>query len=213
MKKNTKKIPLIALSMLLTTVLTFTSYYIAIKYCIQNAALFAVMMLILPIIIISAAAFAVGFQIRWNWKKGLCIALTLTLLSLISGYAATAVSGNNLSDISSETIADNHQTTDDELMDDLYDELDRKAYDYMLEQGLISEGEEIYSEGEKTTPGSEQPDSSSDTEELYSEMYVGIQKSDPVTEFISNLLTLLIAFGASFAGGKMHIRQTSEKYS
>ena len=69
-----------------------------------------------------------------------------------------------------------HLSPNDELMDELYDELDKKAYEYMLEQGLISEGEEIY---------------------------VGIQKSDPVTDLIGNVITFLVAYGLSYAGWKV----------
>ena len=79
----------------------------------------------------------------------------------------------------------------------------------MLEQGLISEGEEIYG-GDKTIGGesSENAKENIDDNEIAStEMYVGIQKSDPVTELIGNIITFLIAYGLSYAGYKVSRRK------
>lgn len=77
----------------------------------------------------------------------------------------------------------------------------------MLEQGLISEGEEIYggdkSIGNKDETGNTEDDTGNDSEIVSSEMYVGIQKSDPVTELIGNVITFLVAYGLSFTGYKI----------
>ncbi len=102
--------------------------------------------------------------------------------------------------------------TEDEFMNELYDELDKQAYAYMLEQGLISEGDKIYA-GEKNygfeNNGAENAGkgiNGETTEIASSEMYVGIQKSDSATELIGNIVTFFIAFGAGMAGSKIKKR-------
>lgn len=68
---------------------------------------------------------------------------------IVSIFAAACqiivlVAGNDLGSIEESELQDNSlKSPNDEQMDELYDELDKKAYEYMLEQGLISESEEI----------------------------------------------------------------------
>ena len=73
----------------------------------------------------------------------------------------------------------------------------------MLEHGLISEGDEILG-GDRISPNQNQSgnNNNSDNGGLRGETYVGIQAADPTTELLGNLLILLVAFGASFAGSK-----------
>lgn len=186
--------------------------YVAVTYCVRNLQLFTALVLVVPIICIAAISFIIGYRIKWNWKYGICIALILTLISWGTSQIIVLVAGNDLSSIEESELPDNSpKTPNDELMDELYDELDKKAYEYMLEQGLISEGEEIYG-GDKTIGGESSENAKEkgnidDIEIASTEMYVGIQKSDPVTELIGNIITFLIAYGLSYAGYKVSRRK------
>lgn len=208
MKKTQKWLGLI-IPVVIAAGLIFAVNFAAVKYCMENINVFAAMTLIVPIVIVAAAAFAEGIQIKWNWKKGLCIALVLTLVSFGIERMVVKISGNQLPDLTSGVTASSGQPSD-ELMAELYDELDKKAYEYMLEQGLISEGDEILG-GDQISPNQNQSDNegASDNGELRGETYVGIQAADPTTELLGNLLTLLIAFGASFAGSKVRNRKSA----
>lgn len=180
--------------------------YVAVTCCIGNLQLFTALVLVVPIICIAAVSFIIGYRIKWNWKYGVCIALILTLISWGTSQLIVLMAGNNLDSNGEIELQDNSQNApNDELMDELYDELDKKAYEYMLEQGLISEGEEIHG-GDKTIGGedSENKKENENNNEIAStEIYVGIQKSDPVTELIGNVITFLVAFGLSYAGYKV----------
>lgn len=208
MKKTQKWLGLI-IPVVIAAGLIFAVNFAAVKYCMENINVFAAMTLIVPVVIVAAAAFAEGIQIKWNWKKGLCIALVLTLVSFGIERMVVKISRNQLPDLTSGVTASSGQPSD-ELMAELYDELDKKAYEYMLEQGLISEGDEILG-GDQISPNQNQSDNegASDNGELRGETYVGIQAADPTTELLGNLLTLLIAFGASFAGSKVRNRKSA----
>lgn len=180
--------------------------YVAVTCCIGNLQLFTALVLVVPIICIAAVSFIIGYRIKWNWKYGICIALILTLISWGTSQLIVLMAGNNLDSNGEIELQDNSQNTpNDELMDELYDELDKKAYEYMLEQGLISEGEEIHG-GDKTIGGEDsenKKENENNNEVASTEIYVGIQKSDPVTELIGNVITFLVAFGLSYAGYKV----------
>lgn len=208
MKKTQKWLGLV-IPVVIAAGLIFAVNFAAVKYCMENINVFAALTLIVPVVIVAAAAFAEGIQIKWNWKKGLCIALVLTLVSFGIERMVVKISGNQLPDLTSGVTASSGQPSD-ELMAELYDELDKKAYEYMLEQGLISEGDEILG-GDQILPNQNQSDNegASDNGELRGETYVGIQAADPTTELLGNLLTLLIAFGASFAGSKVRNRKSA----
>ena len=46
---------------------------------------------------------------------------------------------------------------------------------------------------------------------ISSELYVGIQKSDSVTELIGNVMTFVVAFGFSFVGDVIRTRKCDRK--
>lgn len=208
MKKAQKWLGLL-LPVVISAGLIFAANFAAVKYCMENINIFAAMTLVVPVVIVAIAAFVEGIQIKWNWKKGLCIALVLTLVSFGIERVVVAVNESQLSNLTSDVAVNSGQPSD-ELMDELYDELDKKAYEYMLEQGLISEGDEILG-GDQISPNQNQSgnDGTSDNGELRGETYVGIQAADPTTELLGNLLTLLIAFGVSFAGSKVRNRKSA----
>ena len=189
---------------------------VAVTYWIGNLQLFTALVLVVPTICIAAVSFIIGYRIKWNWKYGIFIALVLTFISWGTSQLIVFVAGNGLGSIEESGLQNNSpKSPNDELMDELYDELDKKAYEYMLEQGLISEGEEIHG-GDKTIggkdSGNKEGDGNKDGNEVAStEIYVGIQKSDPVTELIGNIITFLIAYGLSYSGYKVSRKKISEK--
>ena len=206
--KKSNNLVFVIVSIFAATCVLLLINYVAVTYCVRNLQLFTALVLVVPIICIAAISFIIGYRIKWNWKYGICIALILTLISWGTSQLVIFVAGNDLSGIKESELQDNSpKTPNDELMDELYDELDKKAYEYMLEQGLISEGEEIYggdkSIGNKDETGNTENDTGDDSEIVSTEMYVGIQKSDPVTELIGNIITFLVAYGLNFAGYKI----------
>ena len=210
--KKSNNLVFVIVSIFAATCVLLLINYVAVTYCVGNLQLFTALVLVVPIICIAAISFIIGYRIKWNWKYGICIALILTLISWGTSQIIVLVAGNDLSSIEESELPDNSpKTPNDELMDELYDELDKKAYEYMLEQGLISEGEEIYG-GDKTIGGetsenAKEKGNIDDNEIASTEMYVGIQKSDPVTELIGNIITFLIAYGLSYAGYKVSRRK------
>lgn len=210
--KKSNNLVFVIVSIFAATCVLLLINYVAVTYCVGNLQLFTALVLVVPIICIAAISFIIGYRIKWNWKYGICIALILTLISWGTSQIIVLVAGNDLSSIEESELPDNSpKTSNDELMDELYDELDKKAYEYMLEQGLISEGEEIYG-GDKTIGGESSENAKEkgnidDNEIASTEMYVGIQKSDPVTELIGNIITFLIAYGLSYAGYKVSRRK------
>ena len=210
--KKSNNLVFVIVSIFAATCVLLLINYVAVTYCVGNLQLFTALVLVVPIICIAAISFIIGYRIKWNWKYGICIALILTLISWGTSQIIVLVAGNDLSSIEESELPDNSpKTPNDELMDELYDELDKKAYEYMLEQGLISEGEEIYG-GDKTIGGetsenAKEKGNIDDNEIASTEMYVGIQKSDPVTELIGNIITVLIAYVLSYAGYKVSRRK------
>lgn len=204
--KKINNLVFVTVSVFATACILLLINYVAVTCCLGNLQLFTALVLVVPIICIAAVSFIIGYRIKWNWKYGICIALILTLISWGTSQLIVLMAGNDLDSNGEIELQDNSQNApNDELMDELYDELDKKAYEYMLEQGLISEDEEIHG-GDKTIGGedSENKKENENNNEIAStEIYVGIQKSDPVTELIGNVITFLVAFGLSYAGYKV----------
>jgi len=186
MKSSNRGIINILVVFIITAALLVGARFIAVTYCMGNFSLFSFMVIFVPYIFIAAAAFVLGLLLNWNWKKGICIALALAAISFGTGYAISATvdvtEGN------------------DALMNEIYDQLDEEAYKYMLEQGLISEDDELFGEDMGDL---------SDGDIAYSEMYVGTQESDPASEAINIVISIALAFVSGFAGAK--VRAIDEK--
>lgn len=212
--KKINNLVFVTVSVFSTACILLLINYVAVTCCLGNLQLFTALVLVVPIICIAAVSFIIGYRIKWNWKYGVCIALILTLISWGTSQLIVLMAGNDLDSNGEIELQDNSQNApNDELMDELYDELDKKAYEYMLEQGLISEGEEIYG-GDKTIGGedSENKKENENNNEIAStEIYVGIQKSDPVTELIGNVITFLVAYGLSYAGWKVSNKKSKRE--
>ena len=212
--KKINNLVFVTVSVFATACILLLINYVAVTCCLGNLQLFTALVLVVPILCIAAVSFIIGYRIKWNWKYGVCIALILTLISWGTGQLIVLMAGNDLDSNGEIESQNNSQNApNDELMDELYDELDKKAYEYMLEQGLISEGEEIHG-GDKTIGGedSENKKENENNNEIAStEIYVGIQKSDPVTELIGNVITFLVAFGLSYAGYKVSNKKGSRE--
>lgn len=205
--KKINNLVFVTVSVFATACILLLINYVAVTCCIGNLQLFTALVLVVPIICIAAVSFIIGYRIKWNWKYGVCIALILTLISWGTSQLIVLMAGNDLDSIGEIELQDNSQNaSNDELMDELYDELDKKAYEYMLEQGLISEGEEIFG-GDKTVDGKDSDGNTGNSivnqnEIASTEMYIGIQMSDPVTELIGSIITFLVAYGLIFVGYK-----------
>lgn len=212
--KKINNLVFVTVSVFSTVCILLLINYVAVTCCLGNLQLFTALVLVVPIICIAAVSFIIGYRIRWNWKYGICIAFILTLISWGTSQLIVLMAGNDLDSNGEIELQDNSQNApNDELMDELYDELDKKAYEYMLEQGLISEGEEIYG-GDKTIGGedSENKKENENNNEIAStEIYVGIQKSDPVTELMGNVITFLVAYGLSYAGWKVSNKKSKRE--
>ena len=212
--KKINDLVFVTVSIFATACILLLINYVAVTCCLGNLQLFTALVLVVPIICIVAVSFIIGYRIKWNWKYGICIALILTLISWGTSQLIVLMAGNDLDSNGEIELQDNSQNApNDELMDELYDELDKKAYEYMLEQGLISEGEEIYG-GDKTIGGedSESKKENENNNEIAStEIYVGIQKSDPVTELIGNVITFLVAYGLSYTGWKVSNKKDKQE--
>lgn len=209
--KKTNHLLFTAISLFATACVLLLVNYLAVTFCMGNLGLFTMLVLVVPILCIAIVSFIIGYRIKWTWKYGICIAILLTIISWGASQLTVYVAGNTLdsSTAANEPHQDISENQHDELMDELYSELDKKAYEYMLEQGLISEGEEIYggdnSIDNKDGTGNTENDAGNDSEIVSAKMYVGIQKSDPVTELIGNVITFLAAYGLSFAGKKKFV--------
>lgn len=203
-----KKILTIAIPLVILAAVFLVSSYVAVTFFTGNITVFAALTVAFPTLCIMTFAFVIGRLIEWNWKKGLCLALVLVLISYGTGLLSQLLIGDKFQDISVDTSGES--LDDNALMQEIYDELDRQAYEYMLEQGLISEGEEIYS-GDPVIGERENAAKSDGNEEdnviVGSEMVFGIQKSDPTTELLGNLLDFILAFGFSFFGYKVKNRK------
>ena len=205
--KKINNLVFVTVSVFATACILLLINYVAVTCCLGNLQLFTALVLVVPIICIAAVSFIIGYRIKWNWKYGVCIALILTLISWGTSQLIVLMAGNDLDSIGEIELQDNSQNaSNDELMDELYDELDKKAYEYMLEQGLISEGEEIFG-GDKTVDGKDSDGNTGNSivnqnEIASTEMYIGIQMSDPVTELIGSIITFLVAYGLIFVGYK-----------
>lgn len=173
-------------------------YFLAITYGMKNLQLFAFMIIAIPSICVAISAFLCGYNApEWKWKRGILIGIVLAVLTYGVGTFST-----NIFNVSPDSLS-----KQDALMSELYDELDRKAYEAMLEQGLISKGEEIYSGPvEGNSPHM-------DSDVAYSELYVGLSKSDTASEILSAVINTLLAVGAGFAGAKakMHLNKRKER--
>lgn len=212
MKKINRKWLIVIISVIVTACILGLINYLAVTYCIGNLKLFTALVLVVPTICIAIVAFFIGYQIKWDSKKGICISIVFTLISFGTSQLAVVTAWDNLDNFGTNEFHYNTQNTSN---DELYEELDKKAYEYMLAQGLISEGEEIYG-GEGTIGGeafdnSEENDDTFDEQIVGSELYVGIQKSDPVTELVGNVMTFFVAFVFSFIGNMVENKKNDEK--
>ncbi len=206
MKEKKKELMFVMLMLVITMGVIFLINYLAVTFYIGKLSIFTLLVLVVPIVCIAVVAFVMGYHIKWSFGKGIIIALLLVLISFGASQVMLLMVGDKLK-VEEIDVSQGEDGSGDEYLDSLYDELDKMAYEYMLEQGLISEGEEIFA-GEDMFDGKSINSGSGSRVEgdiriASSELYVGIQKSDPLTEFIGNVLTFIIALGLMFAGSKV----------
>ena len=120
MKKTNRKWLIVIISVIVTACIIGLINYLAVTYCIENLKLLTALVLVVPTICIAIAAFFIGYQIKWDWKRGICISLVLTLISFGTSQLAVVMAGDKLDNIGTNEFHDNTQnTSNDELMDEL----------------------------------------------------------------------------------------------
>jgi|GEM_PF-2342723 len=174
--------------------LLFATRLLTLTHGINNLSTFAFLMIAVPIAYIIIAGLLLGFVSECSIKKGICFALVLCVLSWgISSISTMLISPENIM---------SQAPSQDEIMSQIYEELDRQAYEHMLEAGIIEEGD-VITRGPAVgdvpdgfiAPGNENGD--------YSEVFTGVVKSDPTSEALGIILNLLLGFGAIIAGSKV----------
>lgn len=162
---------------------------------------FVALNLVLPSLIIIVANAVINYSKKATVKRCLGHAVILAMLSMVINLGATGIVGDQVIDnlIENETINNNEGASQEIL-----DELDRLARQKMIEEGLISEDEIIYSEpyivNEK---GYGEKDSSLAGEQLTGMWDVQIEKENTLSTITGALLDILLAFIGGVVGWKL----------
>ena len=174
--------------------LLFGTYYINLTCFTSNISLFAFIMIAVPSIYVLISGFILGYISVWNIKRALCLSAVLALLVWgVGGLCAKIISPVN------------NPSRQEAIMEELYEELDRQAYEYMLKEGIIKDGDIIMGGPPVGAPKNDGTRGGSGEEGGYSELYVGITEADPASVLSGVILDFAVAFGAQFAGYKVKI--------
>lgn len=165
---------------------------LTLAYGISNLSTFAFMMIAVPLAYIAVAGLLLGYISKCSIKKGICFTLILGLLSWGASSISTML-------ISPENIM-SQAPAQDEIMEQIYEELDRQAYEKMVEEGIIEEGDVIT----RGPSGDDIVEPGNDNGE-HTEVFTGVVKSDPTSEALGIILNLLLAFGTIIAGRKIRL--------
>lgn len=164
---------------------------------------FVVINLVLPSVIIMIANAVINYGKGGTIKKCLLHAVILAALSLAINLGTTQIMGNNAVEnlIASEGNTDEaDEGADQEIMD----ELDRQARQKMIDEGLISEDEEIYSEpygNSEKIDGTDKEDGSD--QQLTGTWDVQIEEENPLSTATGAILDILLAFLGGMIGLKI----------
>lgn len=199
MKKNIITYAITGIALILTRVLVYS-----ITGEIGMTA-FVIINLLLPSLIIIIANGVINYDNGSNIKKCLLHAVILAMLSLVINLGSTKVMGNKVMDnlIESEQIG-----TSEGVESELLDELDRQARQKMLEEGLISEDDEIYSEPYVNSEEVEEENDSVLSEgQLTGTWDVQIEKENTLSTITGAILDILLAF----IGGALSLKFREKK--
>lgn len=162
---------------------------------------FVVLNLVLPSFIIIVANAVINYSKKGTVKRCLVHAVVLAVLSMVINLSATGIVGDQAIDNLVETeIINNNEGPSQEIMD----ELDRLARQKMIEEGLISEDEIIYSEPYVVNGnvGGENGNGLAG-EQLAGTWDVQIEKENTLSTITGVLLDILLAFIGGVIGMKL----------
>lgn len=162
---------------------------------------FVVLNLVPPSLIIIVANAVINYSKEGTVKRCLMHAVVLALLSMVINLCATRIVGDQAIDnlIETETINNNEGPSQEIL-----DELDRLARQKMIEEGLISEDEIIYSEPyivDENVDG--ENGNSLANEQLTGTWDVQIEKENTLSTITGAFLDILLAFIGGVVGLKL----------
>ena len=164
---------------------------------------FAVLNLVLPFLLIIAANAVINYSRKATVKSCLVHAVILALLSMVINLSAAGIAGDQVIDDLVEAGTDSNEGPDQEILD----ELDRLARQKMIEEGLISEDEVIYSEPYMVNENADGENGSSLAgEQLTGTWDVQIEKENMLSTITGVFLDILLAFGGGVAGMKLRNR-------
>jgi len=158
---------------------------------------FAFINLLPPTLIITIANFIIQYRKKTSVKGCFLHAFFLALLSLTINMAATEVVG--------EQVIDN--AIESEANQEIWDELDRLARQKMIEEGLITEDEIIYSE--PYIGGN----SGTNSEQLVGTWDVQIEKENALSMLTGGVLDIILSFVGGMLGMKLWVRRKAYSFS
>lgn len=204
MKKNIITYIISCIALILTRILV---YSIMGK---TSLMMFVIINLVCPSLIIIIANAVINYDEKSTMKKCLLHAVILAVLSLAINLGATQVIGDKAVEnlIGSEETGGNGGKDSNNPDQEIMDELDRQARQKMIDEGLISEDEEIYS---KPYGNSEKIDGSDDASGTDSGLTgtwdVQVEKENALSTVTGSLLDIVLAFIGGMAGAQMKKRK------
>lgn len=201
MKKNIITYIISCIALILTRILVYS-----IMGRISLMA-FVVINLICPSLIIIIANAVINYDKSSTIKKCLLHAVVLAALSLTVNLGATQLVGDKAVDnlIGSEKTENKESEEPDQ---EIMDELDRQARQKMIDEGLISEDEEIYSEpygnSQKIDGGDESDEAN---RQLTGTWDVQVEKENTLSTVTGALLDIVLAFIGGMAGATIRKRK------
>lgn len=137
MKKNVMTYIVVCLALILVKIL---AYGVLWKI---NLLVFMIVNIVIPSLIVIIASGIIHYGNKGTVKKCLLNAVALAMLSLLVNFGATGLMGTQMKNYLLEKEEEQNLGGSDL---EIFEELDRQARQKMLDEGLISEGDEIYSE-------------------------------------------------------------------
>lgn len=168
-----------------------------------NLVAFVMINLMLPSLIIMIANGVINYSTGSSIKKCLLHAVILAMLSLVVNLGATALVGNQVVDM----VESEETGYDESVNQELLDELDKQARQKMIDEGLISEDDEIYSE--PFVNSGETGESVVSDGGMTGTWDTQIEKENPLSTITGAFLDVLLAFVSGMISVK--IRKKKEE--
>ena len=172
-----------------------------------NLMFFVVLNLILPSLVVIIANAVINYSKDGTVKKCFMHAVILAILSMVINLGAVGIVGDRAIDNLIETEIVN-VNSNEEPNQEIMDELDRLARQKMLEEGLISEDEIIYSEPYRVNENVDEIDDNNLAgEQLVGTWDVQIEKENTLSTITGVFLDILLAFIGGVIGLKLNDRK------